>query len=203
MSIAKKIGDTIGDKIGELTVGKVVALIAGGLSASLLAAWAYVWMHVNPQFDYVAKPSSSASHFVGLAEILHKIDTDSRQYCSGGLDERLGRIGLRRCYRFTFVPGLLYKMYVCTHDELPIEAHTSDQLVALRAFEGKFASLQCFSVVPQQSVGAYDYDIVQGKGVSFHLLRFPNAAPEKTPFCGCSPSDVKGIANTIDAKLEN
>jgi hypothetical protein len=179
-------------------VGKIDVVRACGL-ALLLLAWGWIWNNVNPRFDYTAEPSGLGSNFISLSQIFSQIDKDSRLYCSGGWDQRLGRFGLRKCYNFSFVPPVTYKMTICTHDERTAQVETSDQLVAIRYFEKRFAPLECFLSVRKGDT--QDYNIAPGKDSHFRNVQFPNDAPQAVAFCGCSADEEKEIASAIGATL--
>jgi hypothetical protein len=185
--------------IGKTVIGQIVRAVGVGLLAMIGAGWGWIWMHFNPSFDYSAPTSSLASHFVSLGDVLNKIDKDSRVYCTGGLEERLARIGLRSCHRFFFTPPGLYRMTICTHDERTAEYHSPNQFKAITYFEKTYSPLECFRVV--QRAATDDYDIVQGKDPQFRKLQFAADPPRDEGFCGCSDDEVKEIARTIGAVL--
>jgi hypothetical protein len=184
------------DKVGTVIVGNVKTAISAGVLTLLGAGWLYIWSHFNPLFSYTVQPSSVASHFIALGQILNKIDRDSGVYCSGGWDERFARVGLRKCYHFSFNPTAVYRMYVCTHDQRTTEVTTSDQLVALRTFETRFAPLACFRVSPQAQ-GSYKID--PGNDTHFRAIQFSSEPAEVMAFCGCSNDEVNDIVRIIGA----
>src|SRR5262245_11177221 len=98
MSFLGSLAQKLGDKITETIGGKIAAAISGAAVVFLTGAWIWVYNHVNPEFIYDATPSSGASHFVGLANVLKQIDKDSHVYCSGGWDQRIATLALRRCF---------------------------------------------------------------------------------------------------------
>lgn len=186
------------EKAADFLVDNIKKAIAAGVLAIVTAAGLYVWKHFNPTFQYAATPSSTGSHFVGLAQVLNQIEKDSHVYCSGGWDQRLAWLGWRTCYHFTFNPNAIYRLYVCSHGERSVEISTSDQLLALQTFERAYAPLACFKVSPK---GANAYEIAQEKDLTFRPMSFANQPAEPTAFCGCSDQEQREIASTIGATL--
>src|SRR6266536_1373935 len=135
---------------------------------------------------------------VSLAQIFNQLDKDSRLYCSGGWDQRIGRLGFRKCYRFSFSPVPVYNMTICAHDQRTAQFATSDQLLALQYFEQRFSPLECFKSVRR---GANDYDIVPGKDSHFRTLQFSGSNPQDVAFCGCSAKEEQEIATAIGARF--
>lgn len=197
MTFIRRIIDGVVKKIVEFGVGRAASaafifLASGG--------WIFVWKHVNPEYTYKAWTSSVVSHFAGLGPVLHEITVDSRQYCSGGWGQRLGRIGLRRCYSIRFVPRQLYQMYVCLHDESPIVTKTSDQLTTLRQIEQQVEPLKCFVIVYRASNDSVE--VVQGSDASSYHLEFGASPPEGVFFCGCSELEVKNDAKAMGGQIK-
>jgi hypothetical protein len=153
---------------------EVTAALATGVVAALGAGWLWIWQHVNPQFDYMARPAEIASdgsnrspptispgrHWFGLGQIIKQIDDDSRVYCTGGWDQRLGWVGLRACYRFQFTPVDVIKLYVCATDPRSANFSTTDQFLALRFFKTRFAPTECIKIT---RTGPEAYEITPGK----------------------------------------
>lgn len=200
MSVFGKLGEKIGDKIAETTISKIVRAVSLGVLAMLGTGWLWIWHHFDPEFDYGAQPSMLSSHFVSLAPILNQIEKDSHVYCNGGWDQRLGWLGLRRCYNLKFVPPTIYNITVCTHSQLTAKTKGPDQLVALQYFEQRYMPLECFRSV-QSKQQPTNYDIAPGKDVHFRGMQFANSPPEPVAFCGCSESEEQDIARTIGATL--
>ena len=194
MSWLGEFAKKIADKIAEGIADNLKKAIGAAVLTLLGAGWLYIWNHFNPLFTYAAQPSSLASHFVGLGQVLNQIDKDSRIYCSGGWDQRIARIGLRSCYRFSFNPTPIYRLYICTHDQRTSQVTTSDQLVALRFFETRFSPLDCLHITPQTQDS---YEVVPGKDTQFKTVQFSNAAAEQMAFCGCSDDEQNEIAGVI------
>jgi hypothetical protein len=199
MSVPGKLGERIGDKIAEVWAQSTAKVIGTGILAMLAVGWVFVWHHINPTFDYTARSSSLSSHFVSLSEILYKVEVDSHLYCGGGLEQLMSAIGWRTCYHFAFVPPDAYKLMVCAHDEATAKISTSDQRVALRYFERKFAPLSCFAALRNGS--KHGYNIVFSKDTLSRKLQFANDAPQNYGFCGCSADEEKQIASAINASL--
>jgi hypothetical protein len=193
--LAKKIGD----KVSEAMATNIAKVVGGGILIMLGAGWLWVWHHFNPQFDYRAEPSALSSHFVSLGQILNQIEKDSHVYCSGGWDQRLGWLGMRRCYRFTFVPLAIYKTTVCTHDQRTAQIRTTDQLIALQYFQHRFGQLECFRTLQQND--PVSYNITAGKDSQLRRLQFPNEPAQEVPFCGCTEDEEQEIARAIGALL--
>lgn len=197
--LTTRIRDWIAARLAAATVKQVIAGVVAAIGVAGGLAWSWVWHHVNPQFAYEARPSSVASHFVGMGQVLNQIDKDTQLYCTGGWDQRLAEFALRRCYRFQFEPSAAYRMMVCTHDEKTLAVSTSDQLVALQYFEQAFRPRECFHVLPQ--AGKNDYVVRMGKDGKLAELQFTSGAPQTTAFCGCSDSEVSEVALALGAKV--
>lgn len=193
-SLAKKIGDKISNTIGD----KITTAIGGAIVVLLGLAWVWLYNRMNPEFSYEAVPSSGASHFVGLANVLKQIDKDSHVYCSGGWDQRIARLALRRCYEFSFAPDVAYSTYACSADPAAISVSTSDQLVALQRFEKRFEGC----LVVSQGSSETSYVVRPGERSSERSVQFGTASPDKSFFCGCGPDDQKDIATTIGAEIK-
>lgn len=193
-SVAKKVGDKITDTIGD----KIAAAIGGAVVVLLGLVGLWLYNRMNPEFTYAAEPSSGASHFVGLANVLKQIDKDSHVYCSGGWDQRIAHLALRRCYEFSFLPEVVYSTYACSADPAAITVSTSDQLVALRRFEARFQG--CLVVSPGNSETSYV--VSPGARSSERSVQFGTAPADKSYFCGCSADDEKDIATSIGAKIK-
>jgi len=199
-TLSTRIRNAISGLLASATVKQVVAGVVAAIGVAAGLAWAWVWHHVNPQFDYHAPPSALSSHFVGLTQALSQIERDSRLYCTGGWDERMARIGLRRCYRIRFEPRELYRMTVCTHDERSLDIVTSDQLLALQYFARAVAPNQCLAA---HAEGGPDEVVVrQGSSVGFVNLQYAGEAPQPTAFCGCSSDEIAQIAGTSGATIK-
>jgi hypothetical protein len=192
-SLAKKLGDMITETIG----GKLTAAICAAVVAVLTAGWVWLYNRMNPEFIYEATPSSSASHFVGLANVLKQIDKDSHVYCSGGWDQRIASFALRQCYDLTFVPQIAYSTYVCSLDPTGLKVSTSDQLVALRRIEKKYEG--CFSI--SQGNSEHSYTVRPGPRSVARTVQFGAATADKSYFCGCSSVHEQEIAKTIGATM--
>ena len=190
----------ISDLFSNATIGQIAKGVSAGILVMLGGAWTWIWFHFNPQFDYTAKPSDLSSQPVGLAEILSRIEKDTHVYCTGGLDQRLARIGLRTCYRFTFKPATTYDMTVCTHDQRTGQISTSDQFQALNYFEKRYTPRECFRSVAL--VGEeHAFEIVPGKDSHFRSIQYLNQPAQDAAFCGCSENEEKEIARMSGATL--
>lgn len=193
-SLAKKVGDKITDTIGD----KIAAAIGSAVVVLLGLAGLWLYNRMNPEFTYEAEPSSGASHFVGLANVLKQIEKDSHVYCSGGWDQRIAHLALRHCYEFSFSPEIAYSIYACSADPAATKVSTSDQLVALRRFERRFDGC----LVVSQGNSKMSYVVRPGTRSSERSVQFGTATADKSYFCGCSPDDESDIANTIGAKIK-
>lgn len=197
MSLLGNFAQKIGDKITETIGGKLATAISAAVITALGCAGFWLYNRLNPEFTYDATPSSGASHFVGLANVLKQIDKDSRVYCNGGWDQRIANFALRRCYDLTFVPQIAYLTYVCSPDPGGLKVSTSDQLTALRRIERKYDG--CLAV--SQGKSENEYVIRPGPRSVERTVQFGTAAADKSFFCGCSPDDEKEIATTIGATI--
>ncbi|MBS0248435.1 MAG: hypothetical protein JSR61_17605 [Proteobacteria bacterium] len=186
------------DGAGAWLEDNVKKAIGAAVLTLLGAGWIWVWSHFNPLFHYSVMTSSVSSHFVALAQILNQIDKDSKVYCTGGWDERFARIGLRKCYNFSFKPIASYRLTSCTRDQRTIELTTTDQLLALQTFDTALRPLRCLTIT---SKGANSYEIGQGKDADFRSIQFPNSPAQEMLFCGCSNREVTEIARVLGAKL--
>lgn len=193
-------------------VEHVAEALAAGAVAALGAGWLIIWQHVNPQFTYAAWPAeiandgsnrgssaiSAGRHWFGLGQIIKQIDEDTRVYCSGGWDQRLSRVGLRACYSFQFVPVDLTKLHVCASDHRSAAFSTTDQLLALRFFEKRFAPLECIKIT---HTGSEAYEITPGRDAYPRVIQHGNSAPQIDYFCACSDAEIRQIASTSGARL--
>jgi hypothetical protein len=189
----------IAARLAAATVKQVVAGVVTAIGVAGGLAWTWVWHHVNPQFEYQARPSSLPSHFVALAQVLNQIDKDSQSYCTGGWDQRVAEFALRKCYRFRFEPPETYRMTVCTHDQRTVGVGTSDQLLALQHFERAFKPRECFAIHSQP--GTNEHTVRLGKDAKLVKMQYANDPPQSAPFCGCSDPEVAAIAKTVGADL--
>ena len=199
MSFLGNLGNKIGDKVSDVIANNIAKVVGGGIIVMLGAGWLWVWHHFNPQFDYRAEPSALSSHFVSLGQILNQVEKDSHVYCSGGWDQHLGRLGLRQCYHFTFVPPAIYKTTVCTHDQRTAQIITPDQLIALQYFQHRFVQLECLRTVQQRD--SVSYNVTAGKDTHLRRLQFPNDSAQEVAFCGCTDEEEQEIARTMGALL--
>jgi len=195
-----RIRNWIAARLAAATVKQVATGIVGALCVAASLGWAWLWHRVNPQFEYQAYPSSLPAHQVGLGQVLNQIDKDSQLYCTGGWDQRVAEFALRKCYRFRFEPKETYRMTVCTHDEKTVGVATTDQLLALQYFERAFRPRECFAIIPPSAAG--EYSVRMGKDARLVDLQFASDAPQSTPFCGCSGSEIADIATSMGAKLK-
>jgi hypothetical protein len=191
LHIASGLGNFLLNHVGK-AIGAAVVLALGG-------AWTWAYTQFNPTFNYTAIPSSNKSAFVSLAQILNQIEKDSHFSCSGGLSQGLGAVGLRNCYKFGFAPVSLYRITVCAHDQRSHSISTSDQLAALRYFQGRFSPSECFRIA--SDAAEYEYQITPGKDFQSRKVQFANGPPEEQGFCGCSGPEIDEVVRTMGGKL--
>jgi hypothetical protein len=135
---------------------------------------------------------------VSIAQIFNQIEKDARVYCSGGWDERFSWIGQRNCYKFKFSPLAIVRLTICTRDDRVAQITTSDQLMAVRFFQDRYGSLECFRIL---SRGGYAYEITEGRDAIRKRLQFSSDAPQEEAFCGCNEDEIKEIAKVSGATL--
>jgi hypothetical protein len=186
-------------KLAKFLLDHIGKAIGAAIVVALGAAWTWAYTQFNPTFDYAATPSSNKSQFVSLAQILNQIEKDSHVSCGGGLSQRIGSLGLRKCYKFSFAPVSLYRMSICTHDQRSHSISTSDQLSALRYFEGRFAPNECFRII--SSASENEYQIAAGKDLQFRKVQFASDPPVEQGFCGCSGHEINEVVRTMGGKL--
>lgn len=188
--VAAAIGKFVLEHIGKAIGVFAVSVLAGG--------WTWAYLQFNPSFSYGVFPSSDSTKFVSLTQILNQIEKDSHFSCSGGWSQRIGFIGLRKCYKFTFAPISTYRIIVCTHDQRSHSVSSSDQLFALRFFQERFSPLECYRTASDN--GESSYKVTLGKDSQLRRIQFANDPPEDQYFCGCGEGEIRAIIRAIGAK---
>jgi hypothetical protein len=199
MSPPDKFVGKIASGLGKFLLDHIGKAIGAAVALALVGAWTWTYTQFNPTFDYTAIPSSNKSEFVSLGQILNQIERDSHVSCNGGWSQRIGAFGLRKCYKFGFVPVSLYRVTVCSHDQRSHSISTSDQLAALRYFQSRFPAYECFRIASGNAENGYQ--IAPGKDLQFRKVQFANDPIEEHGFCGCSGSEINEIVRTMGGKL--